>query len=400
VGAQIGSDNRWQGYTHQQLYDMLHSGPGSGAAGAVADRWSGMAGALADIQQEITSGVANSGATWDGTAGDTARGALGPLGDWAQQAATAADVMRISTELQGDLLAKARADMPVPVPVPQQPGQIGQVVTAQIDYEVIELSSEVAAEQAHQVMAQYEAATIDNVSTLGDFGEPPTLVVDTTPITGPVVRGGVRSPDSVRSVTRTRGVGSSASPDEVPGSSGSGSGSGSGAARSGPARVSAPGGSATNRSVTPSESTPGAADSPHTVGATAGGTTPASPVRPVSADSVATPEVFVQEGGATSTSAVGAAIDSAVTPVIGSTTPSSAGPDRWSSNPSPGGDSLGPVPGPGGFAGAVVPAARRSHDQDEPDEVHESKYLIEADDIYGASQTYTPPVLGESPRRR
>ena len=44
---------RWQGYSHQQLYDMLHSGPGSQAAGTAVDRWSGLSGALADIQQDI-----------------------------------------------------------------------------------------------------------------------------------------------------------------------------------------------------------------------------------------------------------------------------------------------------------------------------------------------------------
>jgi len=47
-------------------------------------------------------------------------------------------------------------------------------------------------------------------------------------------------------------------------------------------------------------------------------------------------------------------------------------------------------------AGAVVPAARRpTRDDDEPDEEHESKYLLLADDIYGDRQAYTPPVIGE-----
>lgn len=48
----------------------------------------------------------------------------------------------------------------------------------------------------------------------------------------------------------------------------------------------------------------------------------------------------------------------------------------------------------------MVPAARRPDQEDEPDDlVHESKYLIEADDIYG-QQAYAPPVIGESQRRR
>jgi hypothetical protein len=51
--------------------------------------------------------------------------------------------------------------------------------------------------------------------------------------------------------------------------------------------------------------------------------------------------------------------------------------------------------------GAVVPAARRPEQEDEPDDLlHESKYLIEADDIYGDRLSYSPPVIGESRRRR
>jgi hypothetical protein len=43
-----------------------------------------------------------------------------------------------------------------------------------------------------------------------------------------------------------------------------------------------------------------------------------------------------------------------------------------------------------------VPTARRPNTDDEADEEHESKYLIEAEDIYGDRRSYTPPVIGES----
>jgi len=42
-----------------------------------------------------------------------------------------------------------------------------------------------------------------------------------------------------------------------------------------------------------------------------------------------------------------------------------------------------------------LPTARRPHRDDEPDEEHESKYLIVAEDIYGDRQSYSPPVIGE-----
>lgn len=200
VGSQSGSGNRWQGYSHQELYDMLHSGPGGGAAGTAADQWSGLSSALADIQQDISSGISNSGASWVGAAADSAYDALGPLGDWAEQASTAAEVMRVSAELQGNLLGKARADMPAPVPVDAEAPHgysslISQIFGGQLDYEIQEAAANAAEQRAYQVMAAYESGTSDNTATLGDFGQPPNLVVDTHPITAAAARARVRVPE-------------------------------------------------------------------------------------------------------------------------------------------------------------------------------------------------------------
>jgi hypothetical protein len=376
-----GAGARWQGYSHQELYDMLHSGPGSAAAGPVASRWSGMADALTEIQQQLNAGVAGSGATWVGVAGDSARDALGPLGDWAQQAATAADVMRVSTELQGDLLGKARAAMPAPVPMPQQPTQLGGLVTAQVDYEVAELSSQVAAQQAHQVMAEYEAATDDNVDTLGDFGEPPTLVVDTTPITGPVVRARVGEPDVVGSTsapaTTEEPIPTAEDPETL-----------------GAAEAAAPS-RATATRTTPPEPTGGTAPSDVPARPTApppsASATPPAPTTPAAATSAAPAEA---QSGTVPSSSASAGVEA------GSTSLSAAAPVVAPVGSTPGRRSSDAAPSPRFGGGAIVPAARRAGDEEEQDDlVHESKYLIEADDIYG-SQTYSPPVIGETPRRR
>lgn len=371
-----GAGARWQGYSHEQLYDMIHSGPGSGAAGAVADTWSGMSGALSDIQQDINQGVTASGATWVGAAADSARGALGPLGEWAQQASTAADVMRVSVELQGDLLGKARADMPVPVAVPQQ-SQIGQLVTSQVDYEVTEMASQVAAQRAFQVMAQYEAGTTDNMSSLGDFGEPPKLVVDTAPVTGIAVgrSSGIVEPSRSGSF-RSRSVGGSS--EVAPGASSRSSSSRSSSSPTGS------GGDAAEEQ--PAETEHAVTTSPDQV------TSSFSDLPGLSARTSAS--AFVAPEGV------------AGSPVIGvgepATTPSSAEPSAPADRSRKTSGSPGPVVTPSSdrFSGAaVVPAARRPDGEDEPD-VHESRYLLEADDIYGAGQTYSPPVIGESRQRR
>lgn len=188
VGTNAGTDVRWQGFSHQELYDQLNSGPGAEAATPAVDTWAGLSQALEELQQDIGAGVRASGASWEGVAADSARDALNPLGDWAQQASTAADMMRVSTELQAGLLAKARADMPAPVPVTtEQPNGVVSVLQhllgEQTDHEIQEAAANAAEQKAFQVMAQYESGTTDNTASLGDFGEPPALVVDTSPIT-------------------------------------------------------------------------------------------------------------------------------------------------------------------------------------------------------------------------
>ena len=199
-----GSENRWQGYSHQELYNQLHTGPGANAAAPAADTWSGLSDALDELQQDISTGVSASGATWVGVAADSARDALGPLGDWAQQAAAAANMMRISTELQAGLLAKARADMPAPIPVTaEQPDgmvtALQHLIGEQTDHEIQEAASNAAEQKAFQVMAEYESGTTDNTSTLGDFGQPPELTVDSSPIAiGAAARAEARPSRSVR----------------------------------------------------------------------------------------------------------------------------------------------------------------------------------------------------------
>jgi hypothetical protein len=48
----------------------------------------------------------------------------------------------------------------------------------------------------------------------------------------------------------------------------------------------------------------------------------------------------------------------------------------------------------------MVPTARRPDTENDEDAEHESKYLIEAEDIYGDRRSYTPPVIGESRQHR
>jgi hypothetical protein len=431
-----GTGHRWQGYSHQELYDQLHSGPGSSAAGVTANRWSGLSGALADIQADISTGVARSGATWEGAAGDSARAALGPLGDWARQASDAADIMRMSTEDQADLLAKARADMPKPVPVTaESPGglqtALAHLFGGQTDYEAQEAASNAAAQRAYQVMADYEANSDANTTTLGEFGEPPQVVVDPTATAVP-------APSGPKHALRTPRVPFTETPagrrvarfaDATSAETTSSTTPTDDAVRPGPTENATTGASSPVDSDPATEPSPGPADraapaapprelgppAPTTASTAAdteaGAPAPAPVPEPRSTTPNAAPATPAN-GTGTTPSAAGAAAPATHATPEGGTTPSAAGagpatPSAAETVASAAGaesdisttlsSSAPAAPAEEGrsdiSAGlAGEPVRRRSALADAE---WQARYLVEADDLYGSGPVVSPPVIGE-----
>src|ERR1700736_4733105 len=110
-------DIRWQGHSHEELYQQIHAGPGVAASHVPEAAWSDLSKTLHDINEGIHNGLQKLGASWEGAAADQAHGNLTPLGQWASDASTGADVMRISVQDQANYIATARAEMPPPVKV-------------------------------------------------------------------------------------------------------------------------------------------------------------------------------------------------------------------------------------------------------------------------------------------
>ncbi|MBW4716176.1 PPE domain-containing protein [Saccharothrix obliqua] len=174
--------HRWNGYSHQELYEKIHAGPGPQASHASVERWAGVSAALSEINAELLTGVLKSGASWEGAAADQARQGINPLAAWADDARGGAEVMRLSAELQADYIAKARADMPPPVKVTaEDPGLLltglTHLVGGQTDYEKQERAQNAAEQRAREVMTTYASSTTSNVSTLGQFHQPPQLLI-------------------------------------------------------------------------------------------------------------------------------------------------------------------------------------------------------------------------------
>ncbi|SEP94488.1 PPE family protein [Lentzea xinjiangensis] len=176
-------DHRWQGYSHKELYERIHAGPGASASFTSMERWQGVSAALAEINDDLHSGIALSGAKWEGKAADIARSGLNPIAAWADGARTGADVMRYSAELQAGHISKARADMPAPVAVTaEQPGALVTGLThlfgGQTDHEKQEAAQDAAERRAREVMSTYASSTTANTSTLGQFSQPPQLQIN------------------------------------------------------------------------------------------------------------------------------------------------------------------------------------------------------------------------------
>ncbi|MCE6999397.1 PPE family protein [Saccharothrix sp. S26] len=174
--------HRWSGYSHEELYEQINAGPGPKASHASMERWQGVSAALTEINAELHAGVLRSGATWEGSAADKARTGINPLAAWADDARAGAEVMRISAELQADYIAKARSDMPPPVKVTaEEPNLLVTALTnlvgGQTDYEAQEKAKNAAEQRAREVMTTYASSTFSNTSTLGQFHQPPQLVI-------------------------------------------------------------------------------------------------------------------------------------------------------------------------------------------------------------------------------
>ena len=177
------SDLRWQGHSHEELFEQINEGPGAGGSTESVRRWRQLTRALDEIDEGLADALAAATSGWTGAAADSAHDGLRPLGDWARQAQEAAELMRERAEQQAEFVDKARNDMPEPVAVSaEEPGAVESLLThlvgAQTDYEAQEARRDAAEQRAFEVMRGYESSTTANTTALASFAAPPQVVVD------------------------------------------------------------------------------------------------------------------------------------------------------------------------------------------------------------------------------
>lgn len=168
---------RWQGYSHDELYQLLNQGPGATASALPLQRWTEISSTLADVDADLRGALTRSADAWGGGAASVAYERLGTLANWADSASQSATAMRDATQLQADNIAKARADMPAPAKVPSGGPDSAvapalQVLTLQGDAETPDAAASANEQSAHDVMTAYQLNTESAVESLGNFVAP------------------------------------------------------------------------------------------------------------------------------------------------------------------------------------------------------------------------------------
>lgn len=175
-----GDTARWRGHTHEELYKLLHDGPGAAASAEPSRRWAEVAATLTEIGQDLRAALNLTNAGWSGKAAGAAYDRLIRTASWAEVTGTSAAEMRKAVEDQAAHIAKARADMPPPegvTPVAPDPtmAPAAQVVGAQTDLEAGEATAASGEERAFEVMATYQKSTETTVEALASFDKPAPL---------------------------------------------------------------------------------------------------------------------------------------------------------------------------------------------------------------------------------
>lgn len=182
VDGSIGNHN-FDAQSHRQLYKKIHGGPGYPAAQTVDDAWTEFLDVMKSAGSELEAAIRQSGAVWQGAAGERFTSSNAPLVQWADDARTAAIVTRASLESQALSYLDAKGRMPEPVEVTSTanddfwgiPAGFTHLVGGQTDQDLQEARAQEAKRLAVAVMNGYRERASAAVDSLGEFVPPPSV---------------------------------------------------------------------------------------------------------------------------------------------------------------------------------------------------------------------------------
>ncbi|WP_157529619.1 PPE domain-containing protein [Nocardia sp. NRRL S-836] len=111
----------WMTYTHEQLYNMVHTGVNLESANAAATSWSKIGEDIAAVRENLLKAVEDSTVGWDGESARLARDGLTEVTNWVHDTATYAQKVSSAITTETSNVEAARAAMPPPPKAPEPP---------------------------------------------------------------------------------------------------------------------------------------------------------------------------------------------------------------------------------------------------------------------------------------
>jgi hypothetical protein len=220
------SDIRWEGYSHEEIYGLVHTGPGRNVSTPAEAVWADTASLILRVDQRIAEAMAQSGSGWEGSAADATRNAMSPLGQWALDAANDAGITARAVTGQGEQARDLRNAMPEPNAAQRQAAFHDALTDPTYIFRVGDmhaLDQEAAnrAARAVDLMNTYTSNSYENRRNMDYWTLPPQVTVETTSPAS------VAAASSVPAVAAPPGggvVGPVGGPAATPGGSGAGAG--------------------------------------------------------------------------------------------------------------------------------------------------------------------------------
>lgn len=166
----------WRGLTHQQVFDLVHTGPGPYVSDSAINAWSDAETSLRSIDADLAAAMTKAG-DWEGAAADATRSGLTPLGAWAAEAAHAASRAAIAVQQHQEQVANVRAALPEPGPDPDTLSPFSFKGPGTAPREVQTVANAELAAQAFHVMDTYATNTGLIQHWVAPWSAPPSVTV-------------------------------------------------------------------------------------------------------------------------------------------------------------------------------------------------------------------------------
>ncbi|SMD19221.1 PPE domain-containing protein [Lentzea albidocapillata] len=156
----------------ETIYKWFENGKGPGqSTSLMSDGWRDLSSGHGDVAQLIEKAVRDSGASWEGSAGDAARGGTSPLATWATVTGDSATQAGTTADTVGDAYVNAKNSMSKPPTVPDKPF-LNDLRPWDTDYDKALEQNQQVSEQNVRAFNQYAGAVNASMSNQPTFIAP------------------------------------------------------------------------------------------------------------------------------------------------------------------------------------------------------------------------------------